>query len=214
MNMAGKVTDSQTLLEIQANCRELGKLLHRNGWDADKMAALRTPEVQAAVLATMAFIEARYGLLADCQRQFGKDKSRSVERAFDYIDIYLNRGPEALEQTVGLVECLTLEVAQPGVAKPCRELTFIQQLGRWAQKLAAQKNLAVAARGATGQMRRKKGRKKLPPKEEKRRLGILARWKRASGTIPRRAFCDDEGIELKDLENFQRWAQQRENRGQ
>ncbi len=62
--------------------------------------------------------------------------------------------------------------------------------------------------------RRKPGRKKLPPKEERRRLAILERWERASGECSRKDFCADEGIMVKQLENFQRWKQQRENRGE
>ena len=63
--------------------------------------------------------------------------------------------------------------------------------------------------------RRKRGRKRLPPKDEQRRRGVLDRWERASSAgISRKKFCDDEGITMKRLENFQRWAQQRENRGQ
>jgi hypothetical protein len=61
---------------------------------------------------------------------------------------------------------------------------------------------------------RRKGRKKLPPKEERRRLAILERWERASGECSRNDFCDTEGITVKQLENFQRWKQQRENRGE
>jgi hypothetical protein len=63
--------------------------------------------------------------------------------------------------------------------------------------------------------RRKVGRKKLPAKEEQRRRGILGRWEQASGAgISRKRFCDDERITVKDLENYQRWAQQRDNRRQ
>ncbi len=60
---------------------------------------------------------------------------------------------------------------------------------------------------------RTRGRKKLSAKEEKRRRRILERWERASeSNISRADFCEGEEISVKDLENFQRWQQQRENR--
>jgi hypothetical protein len=72
------------------------------------------------------------------------------------------------------------------------------------------KDMGEIARKVAG----KRGRKKLPPKEERRRLAILERWERASGECSRKDFCADEGITVKQLENFQRWKQQRENRGE
>ena len=69
----------------------------------------------------------------------------------------------------------------------------------------------------------KPGRKKVSPGEEQRRLDILEDWERASEAgISRRRFCEDwnlehldeEDIGPQDIEKFQRWKQQRENRGQ
>ncbi len=61
----------------------------------------------------------------------------------------------------------------------------------------------------------KPGRKKLTAKEEQRRRDILERWERASSAgVSRERFCDDENITVKDLENFQRFFKQRENRRQ
>jgi len=135
MNKEDYTAGARALLELQANCREWGQVLRRNGWDSDKMAAANTPEAKAMELAAMALIKKHRALLDDCERSFGRDPSTALRRAFDYIDIYLSRGPEALEHTVGLPECLTVEVAQPDVAEPYREPTFIVQLGRWARKL-------------------------------------------------------------------------------
>ncbi len=126
----------RALLEIQAKCREWREILCRNGWESDKAGAARAPEAKAAELAVMGLIRKHRALLEDCERTFGRDPSTALRRAFDYIDIYLSRGPEALEGTVGLAECLTVEVAQPNVAEPYREPTFVVQLGRWAQRLA------------------------------------------------------------------------------
>jgi len=75
---------------------------------------------------------------------------------------------------------------------------------------------AKATQGKTavaGKPPRSPGRKRLSAKEEQRRVGILDRWERASGQCSRKQFCDDEGITIKQLENCQRWKQQRENRG-
>ena len=126
----------RALLETQAKCREWREILCRNGWESDKAGAARAPEARAAELAVMGLIKRHRALLEDCERTFGRDPSTALRRALDYIDIYLSRGPEALEKTVGLAECLTVEVAQPNVAEPYREPTFVVQLGRWAEKLA------------------------------------------------------------------------------
>ena len=66
------------------------------------------------------------------------------------------------------------------------------------------------------------GRKKLSPEKEQYRREVLESWERASGAgISREQFCsdwnlehpDEDDIAPKDIENFQRWKQQRENRG-
>jgi len=57
------------------------------------------------------------------------------------------------------------------------------------------------------------GRRKLSGKEEKRRHSILRRWEEArEAGISRSQFCQDESIEVKDLENYQNWANKREER--
>jgi hypothetical protein len=59
----------------------------------------------------------------------------------------------------------------------------------------------------------KRGRRKLSAKESNRRLEILKRWERASEAgVTREKFCDDEDITPKELQNFQDWQRQRENR--
>lgn len=136
MNERAYVADARALLDIQAKCREWGEALRRNGWDTDRMAAANTPEAKAAELAVMALIKRHEALLTHCRNNFARDPSTALDQAFGYIGIYLGRGPEALKHTVGLPECLTVEVAQPNLAKPYREPTFIVQLGRWAGRLS------------------------------------------------------------------------------
>ncbi len=60
----------------------------------------------------------------------------------------------------------------------------------------------------------KRGRKKLDEKEARRRLDLIARWKRAKETgIRQKDWCHDEGIRLKDLQRAINWAAQRRRRG-
>lgn len=62
---------------------------------------------------------------------------------------------------------------------------------------------------------RRRGRKKVSEDEEERRRDILKQWEQArEAGVSRKDFCDDSKITTNDLENYQRWAQQRENRGQ
>ena len=138
---ANKVsTGTRSLLEIQAKCREWGQILRRNGWrDEDTgthRAAAETPEAKTAELEVMSLIEKHERLLMECWTAFARGPSTPLDRAFEYIGIHLDRGPEALKHnTVALAECLTVEVTQPNVAEPYRKPTFIVQLGRWARKL-------------------------------------------------------------------------------
>ena len=61
----------------------------------------------------------------------------------------------------------------------------------------------------------RRGRKELPAKKSKRRMGILERWDRAGGAgISRKQFCDDEDITIRELQKYQDWLRQRENREQ
>ena len=77
---------------------------------------------------------------------------------------------------------------------------------------ASGENSGGKTQGGGKKRKKKRGRKPVSQAEEKRRLGILERWDRASGVVPRKQFCEDEGIAVKDLENFQRWKIQRKNR--
>ncbi len=124
------------LLGIQAKCREWGDVLRRNGWDSDKMAAARTPEAKAMEIDVMALIKKHETIVMYCRNNFVRDPSTALDRAFDYIGIYLNRKPEALKLTVGLPECLTVEAVQPNVEETHQEPTFIIQIGKWARRLS------------------------------------------------------------------------------
>jgi hypothetical protein len=91
---------------------------------------------------------------------------------------------------------------------------FGPMLAKAFEGLQAQEDAKAEPPAKTEKKGRRKGRKKLPPKEERRRRAILERWERASGECSRKDFCADEGITVKQLENFQRWKKQRENRGE
>lgn len=71
---------------------------------------------------------------------------------------------------------------------------------------------APSETGAGGNGKRKRGRKKLSRTETERRDGILARWDRAKGQVPKAAFCTDEGISVNDLDRYQGWKRRREAR--
>lgn len=101
----------------------------------------------------------------------------------------------------------TLRVLRAGLEK-------LKQRLREQEQQQAQEDAKAEPPAKADEKGRRKGRKKLPPKEERRRLAILERWERASGECSRKDFCADEGITVKQLENFQRWKQQRENRGE
>jgi hypothetical protein len=61
----------------------------------------------------------------------------------------------------------------------------------------------------------RRGRKKLSPKESQLRQEILGRWERAGqARVTREQFCKDEEITSRELQIFQDWARQRENRSQ
>lgn len=85
-----------------------------------------------------------------------------------------------------------------------------------AQTLAAQaKAPAPALPPAANKSAARRGRKKLSPKESKRRQETLKSWQQASEAgVTREQFCDDKGITSKELQNFQDWQRQRENRQQ
>lgn len=89
-----------------------------------------------------------------------------------------------------------------------------QALGPLFEKFFTQMQAQQSTKAPPAAKTRKTGRKKTPPTEAARRLDILKKWERASGTISRKTFCADIGISEKELENYQRWAQQRQNRGQ
>ena len=127
---------AEALLKIQAKCRQWGEILRQNGWDTNKMAAAKTPEAKAMEATVMGLVKKHEELLTYCRSRFVPDPSTPLDRAFDYIGIYLGRGPEALEHTDGLPACLTVEVSSPEIAEPYREPTFLVQLGRWARRLA------------------------------------------------------------------------------
>lgn len=142
---------AEGLRKIQTKCREWGQVLHENGWYTDKMAAAKTDAAKTVEKAVMILIKEHEAALTYCRSSFFKDSSTALDRAFDYIGIYLgNRGPEALKLTVGLPECLTVEVSQPGVAEPYRETPFVVQLGLWADELdrLAQSSTELSGGGA------------------------------------------------------------------
>jgi hypothetical protein len=92
---------------------------------------------------------------------------------------------------------------------------FGPMLAKAFEGLQAQEDAKAEPPAKTDKKGRRKGRKRLPPKDERKRLETLAAWQRARDAgVSRRDFCDDVGITVKQLENFQRWKQQRENRGE
>ncbi|NQU74994.1 MAG: hypothetical protein HQ546_01610, partial [Planctomycetes bacterium] len=150
MNDIDYTAGARALLEIQAKCMDWGEVLRRNGWRDDDTGTHRTaavpPEAKAAELAVMSLIKKHEAVLMYCRNNFARDPSSPLDRAFDYIGIWLGRGPETLKyNTVALPECLTIEIAQPNVAERYREPTFVVQVGRWAQKLSE-----LAAKGSDG----------------------------------------------------------------
>jgi hypothetical protein len=63
--------------------------------------------------------------------------------------------------------------------------------------------------------KRMPGRKPLDRTEIENRERILAAWKDAQPAhVNRQRFCEDEGIEIRDLEKYQAWERQRKARGQ
>lgn len=135
--------DVEALFAIQAKCREWAEVTESNRWRPDdwdaarRLKAAHWPKAKALEAATMSLIRKHESLLTWCRTRFVAVPSTALDRAFDYIGIYLHQSPEKLRDTVGLPGCLTVEVAQPGVVERCREPTFVVQLGRWAQELGA-----------------------------------------------------------------------------
>lgn len=85
----------------------------------------------------------------------------------------------------------------------------LKKLHRQARELQSPK----ASGGSKSGKARRPGRKPLPESECNRRYEILRNWKRAGEAgIARKDFCAEQGITVKDLENYQRWADQRNNR--
>jgi hypothetical protein len=86
---------------------------------------------------------------------------------------------------------------------------FGPMLAKAFEGLQAQEDAKAKPAAKAGQ----RGRPKLPPEEERRRLEILAGWEKARDAgVSRKDFCADERITVKQLENFHRWKLQRENR--
>lgn len=89
---------------------------------------------------------------------------------------------------------------------------MIETQEREESKLQGESQAEPSAR--TGTKGRKPGRNKISGKNEKKRYEILQEWESVKGNRSRKDFCVDKGITVKQLENFQRWKQQRENRGE
>ncbi len=60
----------------------------------------------------------------------------------------------------------------------------------------------------------KRGRPPVSVKEAQKRRNILDRWnRRKDAGVPRKDFCEDEGIRIETLEKYQEWANTRRKRG-
>ena len=175
------------LLEIQVARRKWETILQCNGWDSDHATAANSPDAKAQEVVVMGLIGKYEPILAWCRNNLVRDPSTALDRGFDYIGIYLGRGPEALKLIhQALPECLAIEEYQTEVRESCREPTFAVQLGRWARRLGE-----LAAGGEiVGSSKEVPWRDKAPGYMEGKDAIKLAEAKMSLSTLSKRCTPD------------------------